>query len=245
MRYPTFSRTPQIGGPSVFCRDPGPAGDILLLLRGLPSSSCIFETPCSYLSDYFTLVAPDYPGYEYSDSADAKQFGHTFENFAEVVIRFTQTLARDRCTLFIQDSGDNRKSPQAFWDDRAADESGLRTDLLPSAATRTRHLENYPTVERYHPDEAGFLRQPEQAEIQSNLFYDCRANIASYPKRQASMHGRQPQLPVIWGVHDLSYELSEPEAHHREVPSAQVNIPDAGHFALDTAVAAALVGRAE
>jgi len=41
--------------------------------------------------------------------------------------------------------------------------------------------------------------------------------------------------PVIWGKHDLSFELSEPEAYRRDVPSARVYVLDAGNFALDTA----------
>jgi len=40
---------------------------------------------------------------------------------------------------------------------------------------------------------------------------------------------------MIWGKHDLSFELSEPEAYRRDVLSAQVHVLEAGHFALDTA----------
>jgi len=31
------------------------------------------------------------------------------------------------------------------------------------------------------------------------------------------------------------FELSEPEAYHRDVPKAEVYVLDAGHFALNTA----------
>jgi hypothetical protein len=40
---------------------------------------------------------------------------------------------------------------------------------------------------------------------------------------------------VLWGKHDLSFELSQPEAYRRDVPDAEVHVLDAGHFALDTA----------
>ena len=39
---------------------------------------------------------------------------------------------------------------------------------------------------------------------------------------------------MIWGKYDLEFELSEPEAHRRDVPNAEVHVLDAGHFALDT-----------
>jgi len=48
------------------------------------------------------------------------------------------------------------------------------------------------------------------------------------------MREKQPRLLVIWGKHDPSFDLSEPEAYRRDVPSAQVHVLDAGHFALDT-----------
>jgi pimeloyl-ACP methyl ester carboxylesterase len=49
------------------------------------------------------------------------------------------------------------------------------------------------------------------------------------------MHEMQPRLLVIWGKHDPSFDLSEPDAYRRDVPRAQVHVLDAGHFALDTA----------
>lgn len=60
-------------------------------------------------------------------------------------------------------------------------------------------------------------------------------NVEAYPKWQAWMREKQPRLLVLWGKHDLSFDLSEPEAYRRDVPSAQVHVLDAGHFALDTA----------
>jgi len=39
---------------------------------------------------------------------------------------------------------------------------------------------------------------------------------------------------VIWGKHDLSFDLGEPERYRKDVPKAEVHVLDAGHFALDT-----------
>ena len=130
------------------------------------------------------------------------------------------------------------KARRAFWADRAANEKQLRTNLLSLATTRTRHVGEDPNVERYDPDlwtdEFAFLSQPGQAEIQSDLFYDYRTNVDSYPKWQAWLREKQPRLLVIWGKFDPSFAPSEPEAYRRDVPNAQVHLLDAGHFALDT-----------
>ena len=61
--------------------------------------------------------------------------------------------------LIVQDAvahnkglGANWKTRRAFWADRKANESALRTNLLSFPTTRTRHVGNDPNVERYDPD---------------------------------------------------------------------------------------------
>jgi len=127
---------------------------------------------------------------------------------------------------------------RAFWADRATNESAFRTSFLSLATTRTRHIGNDPNLDRYDPDlwtdEYAFLSQPGQADIQTDLFYDYRTNVESYPKWQAWMREKQPRLLVVWGKYDPSFDISEPEAYRRDVPKAEIHILDAGHFALDT-----------
>jgi pimeloyl-ACP methyl ester carboxylesterase len=148
--------------------------------------------------------------------------------------------------LIVQDAvahneglGANWKARRAFWADRTANEGTLRTNLLSLATTRTRHVGNDPNLDRYDPDlwtdEFAFLSKPGQAEIQSDLFYDYRTNVDSYPKWQAWMRENQPRLLVIWGKYELSFDPGEPERYHEDVPNAEVHVVDGGHFALDTA----------
>ena len=84
--------------------------------------------------------------------------------------------------------GANWAARRAFWADRPAHEADLRKNLLSLATTRTRHVGDDPNVELYDPDlwtdEFAFLSQPGQAEIQSDLFYDYRTNVAAYPEWQ-------------------------------------------------------------
>ena len=131
------------------------------------------------------------------------------------------------------------KTRRAFWADRAANESALRTNLLSLEAARARHVGDDPDVERHDPDlwtdEFYFLNRPSQAEIQSDLFYDYRTNVEAYPKWQAWLREAQPRLLVIWGKYESSFDASEPESYRKDVPSAEVHVVDGGHFALDTA----------
>jgi pimeloyl-ACP methyl ester carboxylesterase len=130
------------------------------------------------------------------------------------------------------------KTRRAYWADRTAHERELRINLLSLAAARMRHVGTDPAVDRYDPDlwtdECAFLSQPKQADIQSDLFYDYRTNVAAYPSWQAWMRKNQPAMLVVWGQYDPSFDISEPEAYRGDVPSAEVHILKAGHFALDT-----------
>jgi len=40
---------------------------------------------------------------------------------------------------------------------------------------------------------------------------------------------------VIWGQYELSFDPGEPERYRKDVPDAEVQVVDGGHFALDTA----------
>jgi len=148
-------------------------------------------------------------------------------------------------SLIVQDAvahneglGANWATRRAFWADRPAHEEALRKNLLSLATTKTRHVGDDPKTELYDPDlwtdEYAFLNSPGQAQIQSDLFYDYRTNVDAYPKWQAWLQKTQPKLLVLWGKHDLSFDLGEPERYRQDVPKAEVNVLDAGHFALDT-----------
>jgi pimeloyl-ACP methyl ester carboxylesterase len=127
---------------------------------------------------------------------------------------------------------------RAFWADRAANEAALRANLISFTATKQRHLGSDPDIDRYDPDlwtdEFAFLSQPHQVDIQSDLFYDYRTNVASYPVWQAWLQKKQPHTLVIWGKYDPSFQVAEAAAYKRDVPAAEVHILDAGHFAMDT-----------
>jgi pimeloyl-ACP methyl ester carboxylesterase len=130
------------------------------------------------------------------------------------------------------------KPRRAFWADRATNETAFRASFLSLATTRTRHLGDDPNHDLYDPDlwtdELAFLNAPGQGDIQTDLFYDYRTNVDSYPKWQAWMHEKQPRLMVIWGKHDPSFDIGEPERYRKDVPGAEIHVLDAGHFALDT-----------
>jgi pimeloyl-ACP methyl ester carboxylesterase len=130
------------------------------------------------------------------------------------------------------------ESRRAFWADRAAHEGEVREGHLSLAVTRARHIGSDTDIEAYDPDlwmdEYAYLNRPGQADIQANLIYDYKSNIASYPEWQRWLSERRLPTLVIWGKHDLAFKVEGAYAFKRDLPSAKVAVLDAGHFAMDT-----------
>jgi pimeloyl-ACP methyl ester carboxylesterase len=130
--------------------------------------------------------------------------------------------------------------PRAFWADRAKYEDQFRQRLTSLESAKARHVGNSPHPERYNPDlwddEFAYLSKPGIAEIQVDLFYDYRTNVAAYPSWQDYFRKYKPPMLVVWGKYDASFALPEVDAYRREIPNAEVHILDAGHFALEEAV---------
>ena len=99
-------RTVQVDGLTIFYREAGPTNSpAILFLHGFPSSSRMFGTLFPLLSARYHLVAPDYPGFGYSDAPDPLQFTYTFDHLATVVDSFAAAIGLENYTLFMQDYG--------------------------------------------------------------------------------------------------------------------------------------------
>jgi pimeloyl-ACP methyl ester carboxylesterase len=125
---------------------------------------------------------------------------------------------------------------RAFWHDRAAHEEEVRRSMLSAETARRRHLHG-PHPEWIDPDtwtdERTFLLRDGMDRIQLELAFDYRTNVAAYPAWQAYLRARQPPLLVVWGRHDPLFTEEGALAYRADVPTAEINLLDAGHFALD------------
>jgi len=144
----------------------------------------------------------------------------------------------DGLNIFFREAG-QADAPTVLLLHGLPSSSRMFEPLLTRLSDRYHLVAPDPNVDRYDPDswtdEFAFLNQPGQAEIQTELFYDYRSNVASYATWQAWLRATQPRMLVIWGKYDPSFALPEPEAFRRDLPDAAVHILEAGHFALDVA----------
>jgi len=90
----------------IFYREAGAdTSPALLLLHGFPTSSHMFRDLIPALADDHHVVAPDLPGFGFSDAPDRAQFKYTFDHLAGVIDRFTTVARLTRYAIYVFDYG--------------------------------------------------------------------------------------------------------------------------------------------
>jgi pimeloyl-ACP methyl ester carboxylesterase len=99
-------RTASVDGLKVFYREAGdPKAPTVLLLHGFPTSSHMYRWLIPALADRYRVVAPDLPGFGFSDAPDRSHFKYSFDRLAAVTDRLTEVLGLSRYTLYVFDYG--------------------------------------------------------------------------------------------------------------------------------------------
>ncbi|WP_254063490.1 alpha/beta fold hydrolase [Granulicella sp. S190] len=93
-------------GVNVFYREAGPANaPVLLLLHGFPASSFQYRELIPRLADKYRVIAPDLPGFGFTEVPDARQYKYDFEGLAKTMLAFTDALGLKRYALYLFDYG--------------------------------------------------------------------------------------------------------------------------------------------
>jgi len=95
-----------VDGRRIFYREAGSnTSPNILLLHGFPTSSHMFRNLIPALADRYHVVAPDLPGFGFSDMPDRKNFRYTFDNLATAIASFSQTIGLDQFAIYVFDYG--------------------------------------------------------------------------------------------------------------------------------------------
>lgn len=102
----TTYRTVSIDDVKLFYREAGdPDAPAVLLLHGFPTSSHMYRDLIPELADRYHVVAPDLPGFGFSDAPDRSSFQYSFDHLADVIDRFTDEIGLKSYALFVFDYG--------------------------------------------------------------------------------------------------------------------------------------------
>jgi pimeloyl-ACP methyl ester carboxylesterase len=93
-------------GLNIFYREAGPKdAPTVLLLHGYPTSSHMFRNLIPILSKQYHVIAPDLPGFGYSDAPAHDKFDYTFDNLAKTMQAFIDELGLKRFAIYVFDYG--------------------------------------------------------------------------------------------------------------------------------------------
>lgn len=95
-----------VEGHTVFYREAGAKdAPAILLLHGFPTSSHMFRNLIPALADRYHVVAPDLPGFGFTETLDAKPQKYRFDQLAKIINAFTEALGLQRYAIYVFDYG--------------------------------------------------------------------------------------------------------------------------------------------
>jgi len=102
----TNYRYSNVGDTRIFYREAGPKNaPAVLLLHGFPTSSHMFRNLIPILAEHYHVIAPDLPGFGFTEAPDRKQFRYTFDQLAQVIDRFTESIGLHQYAVYVFDYG--------------------------------------------------------------------------------------------------------------------------------------------
>jgi pimeloyl-ACP methyl ester carboxylesterase len=96
----------EANGVKIFYREAGPRNaPVILLLHGFPTSSFQFRELIPRLADRYRIIAPDLPGFGFTEVPTERNYEYTFDALAESISVFTDALDLKRYALYVFDYG--------------------------------------------------------------------------------------------------------------------------------------------
>lgn len=127
-----------------------------------------------------------------------------------------------------------------YWEHPTEEKKQHVAEFLSSEGTKMQYTAGLPEelLARVSP-EAWILdwermSRPGNIDMQFELNCDFKNNIEMFPVFQKYFRTYQPPALVIWGKHDVFFDVKEASCYKRDLPNVQVHILDGGHKALET-----------
>jgi pimeloyl-ACP methyl ester carboxylesterase len=126
-----------------------------------------------------------------------------------------------------------------YWSQPTAENREvLRQNILTFEATRWQYTHGVANPDSVAPEsytlDAALLERLGNKEIQLDLFLDYASNVKLYPKFQEYFRKAAPPLLAIWGKNDPFFIPAGAKAFQKDIPHAQVQFLETGHFAIET-----------
>jgi len=128
---------------------------------------------------------------------------------------------------------------RAYWQEAStANLDALRAFLTPQT-TYWQYTHGVKDTSRVGPDgysldDHYMATRKDAHNVQLDLFGDYKSNVARYPAFQHYFRTHKPLFLAVWGQNDPFFLPAGANAYLRDMPEAQIQFLDTGHFALET-----------
>jgi pimeloyl-ACP methyl ester carboxylesterase len=262
----------EVDGVNVFYREAGlKDAPAVVLLHGFPTSSFQYRELIPRLADQYHVIAPDLPGFGFTDVPSKRNYTYTFDALAKTIEAFLEALSLKQYALYVFDYGaptgfrvamahpervtaivsqngnayeeglgDAWAPIQRYWHDPSLENRNAIRPALTLEGLKHEYGVGIANPARIDPAgytlDAALMARPGNVEIQLDLFLDYANNVKLYPAFHQYFREHRPPLLAIWGEHDPYFIPAGAKAFKRDIPNAQVEFLDTGHFALETNV---------
>lgn len=125
----------------------------------------------------------------------------------------------------------------ALWKNRTPETEEPLAAFLQLEAIKQVYLYGHKNPGLISPDnwnmDFRFMERPNARQVQMDLFYDYRTNVALYPQWQKFLREHQPKTLIFWGQNDIFFTREGGEAYLKDLPNAEIYRLDSGHFAVE------------
>ncbi len=139
---------------------------------------------------------------------------------------------------YVEGLSDGWNPIRKYWEESTKENrEALRAFLAPET-TQWQYTHGVSDTTKIAPEgytlDNALMARPGNDEIQLDLFLDYASNVALYPTFQSYFREHQPATLCAWGQHDPFFLPPGAEAYKRDLPNAEIQFFDTGHFSLET-----------
>jgi pimeloyl-ACP methyl ester carboxylesterase len=124
-----------------------------------------------------------------------------------------------------------------FWANRNKETEKPVRGLLTLETTTFQYTYGAKDPKKISPDnwtfDQIFLDRPGNDAIQLDLLHNYQSNVALYDRWHEYFRASQPRTLIVWGKNDPFFTVEGAKAYQRDLPKAELNLLDTGHFALE------------
>jgi pimeloyl-ACP methyl ester carboxylesterase len=136
--------------------------------------------------------------------------------------------------------GPQWSATRAYWDDPTPEREAEATGHLTLEGTRDQYVAGVPDDlaeridSRLWEEDWRIMSLPGRLELQRALVLDYRSHVARFDEIADYLRSWQPAALMLWGRHDVFFDLEETLSWMRALPRMEVHILDGPHFLLET-----------